>query len=97
MDFVPDETTEDPNSGSAAQDALQQLVITSKRDGANFLKSTLPALTIRLQKALNMPLEEVHGSATTSSSHSSRQALSDREFRSFLDNVGELVRPREFR
>ena len=32
-------------TAAAAQEAIHQLFVTSKRDGANFLRSTIPALT----------------------------------------------------
>ena len=74
-------------SAATAQDTLQQLVISSKSNGANFLKSTLPALTNKLQRMVTSPIEEVHQPTI----NNSRPPLSDKEFRSFLDNVGELV------
>ena len=75
-------------STASAQDTLQQLVVSSKSNGANFLKTTLPALTTKLQKMVTSPIEEVHQPVI----NNSRPPLSDKEFRSFLDNVGELVR-----
>ena len=83
-----------PTSAASAQDTLQQLVISSKSNGANFLKSTLPALTTKLQRMVTMPSED---HVTHQPVNNSRAPLSDKEFRSFLDNVGELVRPRELR
>merc|ERR1719412_1142711 len=38
-----------------------------------------------------------HTGGISSSKHQEKPPLSDRDFRSFLDNVGELVRPRELR
>ena len=79
-------------TAAAAQEAIHQLFVTSKQ---SFLKSTIPALTNKLQRMVTTPNEDQN-------QQSQQQLLlnpplSDREFRSFLDNVGELVRPRELR
>ena len=72
-------------SSTPAPEKLQQLVFNSKNNGANFLKATLPALTTKLSKMVTTPSEEIH-----QPTNNSRPPLSDKEFRSFLDNVGEL-------
>ena len=79
-------------TAAAAQEAIHQLFVTSKQ---SFLKSTIPALTNKLQRMVTTPNEDQN----QGSQHQSllNPPLSDREFRSFLDNVGELVRPRELR
>ena len=88
-------------TAAAAQEAIHQLFVTSKRDGANFLRSTLPALTVKLSKMMQetSPTSELQPQSILSghSKHSSKPPLSDKDFRSFLDNVGELIRPRELR
>ena len=73
-------------SPTPAPEKLQQLVFNSKN---NFLKATLPALTTKLSKMVTTPSEEVH-----QPTNNSRPPLSDKEFRSFLDNVGELGKNR---
>ena len=75
-------------SPTPAPEKPQQLVFNSK-NGANFLKATLPALTTKLSKMVTTPSEEVH-----QPTNNSRPPLSDKEFRSFLDNVGELGKSR---
>ena len=78
-------------TAAAAQEAIHQLFVTSKRDGANFLRSTIPALTVKLQKMME-PTDQISNISSTVSKHQEKPPLSDRDFRSFLDNVGELVR-----
>ena len=88
---VSSESTISPTA-AAAQEAIHQLFVTSKRDGANFLRSTIPALTVKLQKMME-PTDQISNSiSSTVSKHQEKPPLSDRDFRSFLDNVGELVR-----
>lgn len=81
--------------------------------GAGFLRKhvgqTLPALTMKLHKALTLPesgqpgvsgrIDKIGANFTqmVEGLTTLRKPLSDRDFRSFLDNVGELVRPRELR
>ena len=69
------------SSNNAQQDSnsLQQLVISSKSNGANFLKSTLPALTTKLQRMVTMPSED--HVVTHQPVNNSRAPLSDKEFR----------------
>ena len=69
------------SSNNAQQDSnsLQQLVISSKSNGANFLKSTLPALTTKLQRMVTMPSED--HVQTHQPVNNSRAPLSDKEFR----------------
>ena len=81
-------------TAAAAQEAIHQLFVTSKQ---NFLKSTIPALTNKLQRMVTLPNEATTEATASGQSQASKPPLSDREFRSFLDNVGELVRPRELR
>ena len=76
-------------TAAAAQEAIHQLFVTSKQ---SFLKSTIPALTNKLQRMVTSEEQQPQQSQPQLN-----PPLSDREFRSFLDNVGELVRPRELR
>ena len=78
-------------TAAAAQEAIHQLFVTSKQ---SFLKSTIPALTTKLQRMVTSDEQQPQQSQPQSQLN---PPLSDREFRSFLDNVGELVRPRELR
>ena len=92
-------------------DTIQNLVTTSNQAGANFIlkhvNHTIPAITKRINKALALGEESGLSNLTsslrsptkspTSPSRSGRPSLSDKEFRSFLDNVGELISPRELR
>jgi len=84
-------------TAAAAQEAIHQLFVTSKRDGASFLRSTIPALTAKMQKMMEPTDQISYPNSVNSGKLIEKPALSDREFRSFLDNVGELVRPRELR
>ena len=92
-------------------ETIQSLVTTSNQAGTNFIlkhvNHTIPAITKRIHKALALPEESGLSSLTsslrsptkspTSPTRSNRPSLSDKEFRSFLDNVGELISPRELR
>ena len=92
-------------------EAIQSLVTTSNQAGTNFILKhvnyTLPAITKRIHKALALPEESGLSSlpsplrsptkSPASPIRSVRPPLSDKEFRSFLDNVGELISPRELR
>ena len=92
-------------------DTIQALVTTSNQVGTNFIlkhvNHTIPAITKRIHKALALPEEtgtpllpsplRSPTKSPTSPSRSNRPSLSDKEFRSFLDNVGELISPRELR
>ena len=72
--------------------AIQNTFIPSKRDGASFLRSTLPTLTVKLQKMMEPTDQISYPAGGNSGKLVEKPALSDRDFRSFLDNVGELVR-----
>ena len=92
-------------------EAIQSLVTTSNQAGTNFIlkhvNHTIPAITKRIHKALALPEESNLSSlpsplksptkSPVSPIRSGRPSLSDKEFRSFLDNVGELISPRELR
>ena len=94
-------------------DTIQSIVSTSNQAGTSFIlkhvNHTLPAITKRIHKALAFPEESSvslssltsplrsPSKSPTSPSRSNRPSLSDKEFRSFLDNVGELISPRELR
>ena len=71
---------------------MNSLLVTSKRDGASFLRSTIPALTVKLQKMMEPTDQISYPTGGNSGKLVEKPALSDRDFRSFLDNVGELVR-----
>ena len=71
---------------------MNSLLVTSKRDGASFLRSTIPALTVKLQKMMEPTDQISYPTVGNSGKLVEKPALSDRDFRSFLDNVGELVR-----
>ena len=71
---------------------MNSLLVTSKRDGASFLRSTIPALTAKMQKMMEPTDQISYPNSVNSGKLIEKPALSDREFRSFLDNVGELVR-----
>ena len=60
----------------ATQEAIHQLFAASKRDGANFLRSTIPALTVKLQKMMDQS-----GPVDLQTLKGNKPALSDREFR----------------
>jgi len=55
------------------------------------VEQTLPGLARQVRSALSM------GQDDERSSEASRPPVSDREFRSFLNKVGQMVAPREFR
>ena len=92
-------------------EAIQSFVTASNQAGASFIQKhvnhTLPAISKRIHKALALTEDSGLSSlpsplrspvkSPTSPVKSCRPALSDKEFRSFLDNVGELVSPRELR
>ena len=71
---------------------MNSLLVTSKRDGASFLRSTIPALTVKLQKMMEPTDQISYPTGGNIGKLVEKPALSDRDFRSFLDNVGELVR-----
>ena len=100
-----------PSDILPSPEAIRSLVSTSNEAGTNFIlkhvNHTLPAITKRIHKALAFPEDSGLSSLTsplrsptkspTSPIKASRPSLSDKEFRSFLDNVGELISPRELR
>eukprot|EP00092_Neocalanus_flemingeri_P026347 GFUD01028562.1.p1 GENE.GFUD01028562.1~~GFUD01028562.1.p1 ORF type:complete len:758 (+),score=208.87 GFUD01028562.1:1221-3494(+) len=73
---------------------LQGLVNKSSNQATGFFKrhyqNTLPGLTSKFRAALNLDIEERNVEPC-------RPPVSDVEFRSFLNKVGQVVAPREFR
>jgi len=66
------------------------LVSKSSNQASGFFKNTLPGLTNKFRAALNLDIEERNVEPC-------RPPVSDTEFRSFLNKVGQVVAPREFR
>ena len=113
VDDSPNKNHQLKNPGGLlpSPETIQSLVTTSNQAGTNFIlkhvNHTIPAITKRIHKALALPEESSLSSlpsplrspakSPTSPVKSSRPSLSDKEFRSFLDNVGELISPRELR
>jgi len=75
---------------SQASAGLQGLVNKSSNQASGFFKTTLPGLTSRFRAALNLDIEQRN-------TEPCRPPVSDVEFRSFLNKVGQVVAPREFR
>jgi len=75
---------------SQASAGLQGLVSKSSNQASGFFKTTLPGLTSRFRAALNLDIEQRNIEPC-------RPPVSDAEFRSFLNKVGQVVAPREFR
>lgn len=73
---------------------LHGLVSKSSNQASGFFKrhyqNTLPGLTNKFRAALNLDIEERNVEPC-------RPPVSDAEFRSFLNKVGQVVAPREFR
>ena len=89
-------TTEDQKVSPGAIETIQSLVNHSNQKSVNFFNQTIPALTKKIHKALSMP-DESQPSPKSSPDKTLRPPVSDKEFRGFLDNVGQLVRPKELR
>ena len=83
---------------SSAGVGLQGLVTKSSTQAQGFFKrhanTTLPSLTSRFRAALNLELTEQEGLAPETPAG---PPVSDAMFRSFLNKVGQVVAPREFR
>jgi len=75
---------------SQASAGLQGLVNKSSNQASGFFKTTLPGLTSKFRAALNLDIEQRN-------TEPCRPPVSDAEFRSFLNKVGQVVAPREFR
>jgi len=75
---------------SQASAGLQGLVNKSSNQASGFFKTTLPGLTSKFRAALNLDIEQRN-------TEPCRPPVSDVEFRSFLNKVGQVVAPREFR
>jgi hypothetical protein len=75
---------------SQASAGLHGLVSKSSNQASGFFKTTLPGLTSKFRAALNLDIEE-------RSTEPCRPPVSDTEFRSFLNKVGQVLAPREFR
>ena len=73
---------------------LQGLVSKSSNQASGFFRrhyqTTLPGLTSKFKAALNLDIEEKQAEP-------SHPPVSDATFRSFLNKVGQMVSPREFR
>jgi len=80
---------------SQAGAGLQGLVSKSSNQASGFFKrhyqNTLPGLTSKFKAALNLDTEE------RNTEISNQPPVSDSEFRSFLNKVGQVIAPREFR
>ena len=73
---------------------IQGLVTKSSSQASGFFRrhyqTTLPGLTSKFKAALNLDIEEKQAEP-------SHPPVSDAQFRSFLNKVGQMVSPREFR
>jgi len=86
---------------SQASAGLQGLVSKSSGQAQGFFKrhanTTLPSLTSKFRAALNLDLVEQDGKTGGAPEVPPGPPVSDATFRSFLNKVGQVVAPREFR
>ena len=82
------------NAKTAGVSGIQGLLSKSGSQASGFLKrqyeSTLPGLASKMKTALNMDIKDKFEDF-------SNKPVSDEDFRRFLNKVGQLVSPREFR